>query len=147
VRVADQTLDLEDADLEDAKEELYAEGVQTLVPLLRDKAFSLESLGEIKLNGQDSVGVKVASRGHKEVNLYFDKKTGLVAKAERRARNDNKQEVTEETYYSEYREVEGVQVPTKLLVHHDGKEFLNVTVNEYTFPERLDDAEFARPGG
>jgi hypothetical protein len=147
VRVADQTINFQDADLEDAREELYAESVQTLVPLLRDKAFSLESLGVAKVKGRDSVGVKVASRGHKEVNLYFDKRTGLLAKAERRTLDDNKQEVTEETFYSEYRQVEGVQVPMKLLVHHDGKEFLNVTVTEYTFPERIDDGEFARPGG
>lgn len=144
--VAGNTMDLKDADLEDGKESLYAEQARMLVPLLRDKAFRLAALGDLKVEGRDTVGVKVSSAGHKDINLYFDKKTGLLAKDERRALDENKQEVTEEAFYSDYREVNGLKVPAKLVVHQDGKKLFDVEVMDYTFPEHIDAAEFARPG-
>src|SRR5947209_8768143 len=121
LQVAGNTMAIEGADLEDEKEGLHAEQARMLVPLLRDKAFRLAPLGEIKVKGKDTVGVKVSSPGHKDINLYFDKKSGLLAKDERRGLDDNKQEVTEEVFYSEYRTIEGVKVPGKLLDHCDGQ--------------------------
>jgi outer membrane lipoprotein-sorting protein len=148
VQVLGQTMELKGEELADEKESLHAEQVQTLLPLLRDKAYSLAPLGEVKVTGRDTVGIKVSCRGHKDINLYFDKATGLLAKAERRALDaDSKQGVTEETFYSDYREVDGVQVPSKFLVHHDGKRILEAEVTEHRFVDRIDDAEFARPGG
>jgi outer membrane lipoprotein-sorting protein len=145
--VLGETMELKGEELEDQKEGLYAEHVQTLVPLLKDKAFTLDPLGEVKVNGRDAVGVKVVSKGHKDVNLYFDKATGLLTKMERRALDDAQQEFTEETFYSDHKDVEGVQVPRKVVVRHDGQEFMEMEVTEYSFLDRIDDSEFARPGG
>ena len=36
------------------------------------------------LPSQAAVGVRVASKGQKDVSLYFNKETGLLAKVERR---------------------------------------------------------------
>jgi hypothetical protein len=146
-RVAGETVELKGEELEDQKAGLYAEHVQTLVPLLKDKGFTLGPLGEVKVNGRDAVGVKVASRGHKDVNLYFDKATGLLAKTERRALDDAKQEVTEETFCSDYKDVDGVKVPMRVVIRHDGKEFMELEFTEYGFLDRIDDSEFARPDG
>src|SRR5262249_15827176 len=96
LQVAGETMALEAQELEDLKEELYAEHVQTLVPLLRDKAYALDALGEVKVNDRPAVGVRVTSRGHKDLNLYFDKATGLLTRSERRALDDTRNEVTEE---------------------------------------------------
>jgi hypothetical protein len=147
LQVLGETTEIKGEELEDQKEGLHAEHVQTLAPLLTDKGFTLEPLGEAKVNGRDAVGVKVASRGHKDVNLYFDRVSGLLAKVERRALNDAQQEVTEETFCSDYKDVDGVQVPMKVVIHHDGKLFLEMEVTEYSFLDRIDDREFTRPGG
>ena len=147
LHVLGQTMELKDEELEDAKEGLHAEQVQALLPLLEDKAFTLTPLGEIKIDGRDAVGVTVACKGHKDVNLYFDKATGLLAKSERRTLNDEQQEVTEATFFSDYKEIDGVKVPMKLLVQHDGKKYIELEVTEYRFVDRIDDAEFARPDG
>jgi hypothetical protein len=145
VHVLGETMELKGEELEEAKEGLYAEKVQTLVPLLQDKTFILTPLGEVKINGRDAVGVTVACRGHKDVGLYFDKATGLLAKLERRTLDDAQQEVTEETFYSDYKEIDGVKMPMKLLVHHDGQKYIELEVTEHRFVDRIDDAEFARP--
>jgi outer membrane lipoprotein-sorting protein len=147
LHVLGETMELKGEELEDAKEELHAEQVQSLVPLLADKAFTLTTVGEVKINGQDTVGVTVACKGHKDVNLYFDKATGLLSKMERRALNDAQQEVTQETFFSDYKEIDGIKVPMKLLVHHDGKKYLDLEVTDYRFVDQIDSAEFARPGG
>jgi outer membrane lipoprotein-sorting protein len=147
VHVLGQTMDLNGEELEDAQEGLHVEKIQSLVPLLEDKAFTLTPLGEVKINGKDAVGVTVACKGHKDVNLYFDKATGLLSKVERRTLDDSQQEVTEETFFSDYKEVDGVKVPMKLVIHHDGNKYLELEVTEYRFVDRIDDAEFARPAG
>ena len=144
--VAGNTMELKGAELEDEKEGLYAEQARNLLPLLQDKAYRLTPLGDLKVEGRDTVGIKVSSPGHKDINLYFDKKTGLLAKDERRALDENKQEVTEEAFYSSYREVDGVQVPGKLVVHQDGNKLFEVEVTDYAFPGHIDETEFARPG-
>jgi hypothetical protein len=146
LEVAGNTMELQGADLAEEKEGLYAEQARMLVPLLKDKTYRLAPLGEVKVKDRDTVGVKVSSAGHKDINLYFDKKTGLLAKDERRTLDDNKQEVTEEVFYSEYREVEGIKVPGKLLFNRDGNKFLDIEMTEYAFPERIEASEFARPG-
>jgi hypothetical protein len=147
VQVLGQTLELKGEELADEKEALHAEEVQTLLPLLRDKAYRLGPLGEVRVSGRDAVGVKVSHPKHKDVNLYFDKATGLLAKTERRTLDeDSKQEVTEESFFSDYRPVDGVQVPMRLAVYHDGKQILEAEVTEHRFLDRIDEAEFARPG-
>src|SRR5262249_12266082 len=133
LRALGETVELKGEELEDQKESLYAEHVQRLVPLLKDKAFTLDPFAALKVKGRDAGGVKVASKGHKDGNLYFDKETGLLAKQERRALDEAKQEVTEETYYSDYKDVSGVKVPMKVAIHHDGKEFVEMEMTEYSF--------------
>ena len=147
LQAAGETMELKGEELDDIKEELHAEHIQTLVPLLKDKAYTLDALGEIKINGRPAVGVRVTSKGHKDVNLYFDKATGLLTRSERRALDDNKKEVAEETFYSDYKDVDGVKVPMKLVVHHDGKKYVEMEITEHRFLDRIDDSEFARPGG
>jgi hypothetical protein len=143
----DQTMDLKGEELDNHKEELHAEQVQTLVPLLKNKAFTLHSLGEIKVNDRAAVGVRVVSRGHKDVNLYFDRKTSLLAKVERRTLDDAGKEITEETILSDYKDVDGIKVPMKAVIHHDGKKFLETETTEFRFLDQIDASEFARPGG
>ena len=147
LQAAGETMELKGAELDDLKEELHAEHVETLVPLLKDKAYKLHALGEVKVGGQPAVGVRVESKGHKDINLYFDKKTGLLAKAERRAVVDAGKEVTEETFCNGYKDVGGVKVPMKAVIHHDGKKFLEMEFTEYRCLDKIDNSEFARPGG
>jgi len=147
LQAAGETMELKGEELDDIKEELHAEHIQTLVPLLKDKAYTLDALGEIKINDRPAVGVRVTSKGHKDVNLYFDKATGLLTKSERRALDDTKKEITEESFFSDYKDVDGVKVPMKVVVHHDGKKFVEMEITEQRFLDQIDDSEFARPGG
>src|SRR4051794_38253509 len=74
--------------LPDELKEKIAEGTKRmqigrLVPL-RDKKYELSLIGEAKVLDKPAVGVRVAAKGMKDVNLYFDKKTHLLVKSEGR---------------------------------------------------------------
>ncbi len=138
-----QAVPLPDKAKDAIKETGYQMRVGKMVPLLKDKDFELSSLGEIKVNGKPAVGVQVKSKGHKDVNLYFDKESGLLTKVEKQsvdAMSGN--EFTEERIISEYQRVDGVAVPKKLTVNKDGKKSLELEIEEAKLLEKLDDSEF-----
>jgi hypothetical protein len=113
---------------------------------LKGKGFELSLIGEDKVNGKAAVGVRVAKKGHKDVILYFDKQTWLVAKVERRTYDfQSQQEVKEERIITEYKEVDGRPMPKKILVKRDDKKLMEAEITDVTFVDKFDDSEFAKP--
>ncbi|MDB5308050.1 MAG: hypothetical protein JWO38_2252 [Gemmataceae bacterium] len=128
------------------KDAQYMLKVARLVTLVRDKGYELASVGETKVGDNPAVGVRVSSKGQKDINLYFDRQTGLLAKVElRTAEPGTGNEVNEERIITEYRKnKDGIPVPKKVVVKHDGKPFIDAEVLEMTFLEKLDDSEFKK---
>ena len=118
-----------------------------MVTLLTDKSFELSSLGEVKVEGKPAVGVRISSKGYKDLSLYFNKDTGLLAKVERRGSDPSSgKEFTEERIVLEYNKpnAEGLPTPKKVLVKRDGAKFLEAEVLETKFLEKIEDAEFKK---
>jgi hypothetical protein len=140
-----KTTELEGKALEEIKEATYQASLARFV-FLKNKEYELSALGEAKVNGKPAVGVRVASKGHRDVNLYFDKESGLLAKIERQALDQmTGKEVAEERVITEYQEVDGVKVAKKAQVNRDGKKFVEAEVIEIKFRDKLDDSDFAKP--
>jgi hypothetical protein len=119
-----------------------------LVSLLKDKDVELSASGEDKVEGKATLRVLVKAKGQKDVSLFFDKDTGLLAKIERRTTDGGTgNEITEERIILEYSKPgkEGLAVPKKVLVKHDGDKFLEAEVLESKPLEQLDDSEFGKP--
>ena len=113
---------------------------------LKDKKFELSLIGEDKVEGKKVVGVRVSAKDQKDVSVYFDKETGLLAKLEYRgAEPGTGKEVTEERIITEYAKGKnGVPHPKKIVIRHDGKQFLEAEVVELTMHEKLDDDVFKK---
>ena len=80
--------------------------VLRLVPLLREKDFTITALGPSKVQGKDAVGVKVSCKGHPDVSIFFDKTSNLMLEhAARIKQTTTKKEALEETYYGDFRAV------------------------------------------
>jgi hypothetical protein len=141
-----QAVDVTDKIMEEFKEGSYAMKVGRLTNLLTDKSLQLSLLGESRVEDRPAVGVKIASKDHRDINLYFDKESGVLLKVQTR-KNDlqTMQEVDEERIIKEYQDIEGQKVPKKVLVNHDGKKYLEVEVVEVKFPDNIDDSEFQKP--
>jgi hypothetical protein len=116
----------------------------TLLPL-KEKGVTLKPLDEIKIDGRTAAGVAARCVGRPDLSLYFDKEKGLLLKCERGVTDPLLGKVTEETFFSDYREVDGVQVARKVSVKRGGKPFLDWTVSDFRVRTKLDRGLFAAP--
>jgi hypothetical protein len=144
VKLDDNTEEQDKDDLAEAREEAYAEWVATLVPL-KAKKFRLAPLGEIAVDGRPALGIKVSSEGHRDVNLFFDREKSLLVKTETRVKDDDGKEVTEETFFSDYKEVQETKQAMKVVVKRDGQLYLEMEVTDCQLAEHFDDSVFAKP--
>jgi hypothetical protein len=144
-KVGDQTTEMDKDQLAEANAQAYAGWVTTLAPL-KGKEFKLATIGEVKVGDKPALGVKVSSKGHRDVDLYFDKATSMLVKTETRVKDEGSgQEVTEENFPSEYKEVQGVKHAMKFTVKRDGKLFLEGEATDCTLSEKLDAGVFVKP--
>ena len=118
-----------------------------LVPLLKEKEYELSVIGESKVEGRPAVGVHITAKGRKDINMFFNKETGLLAKIEFRSVSPTTQkEVTEERVILEYqkKDKDSLPFPKKVQVKHDGELFLEAEVIEVKLLETLDESEFKK---
>ena len=156
VTIDGQPQKVDPAALAEVRETMQLDQAVRLVPLLRDRNFNLAPLGEGKVNDRPVVGVKVTSRGRKELRMYFDKVSGLLVKTEHAldvpgAANRPPQpgapakEVRQEEFYSDFKDVEGFRRPTKMVVLRDGRKLMEAELVEVKYFSKIDDAEFEKP--
>jgi len=141
-----QEVPVEDKVKDMLKDAGYAMKVSRLVPLVKEKGFELAPLGEVKVNDKPAVGVRVSSKGEKDISLFFDKETGLLTKWEHRTVDPQSgNEITEERIVTEYTKTDGVPTAKKVTVNHDGSKFMELEILETKRVEKLEDSEFAKP--
>jgi hypothetical protein len=141
-----QNFPVDDKVQEIIKGSVYALKVARMVPLIKEKGFELSALGEVKVDGKPAVGVRVTSKGQKDMSLYFNKETGLLAKMEHRTIDQmSGNEITEERIITEYAKTDGVPTAKKVTVNHDSNKYMEVEVLETKQLEKIDDSEFEKP--
>jgi hypothetical protein len=127
------------------RENLALARAMRLVPLLTDSSYELTSLGESKVGDRPVLGVRVAVKGRRDLRLYFDKEAGLVVKSEQTLDDGNGKEITQENYYSDYRDLGGFKRPIRIAAFRKGAKVMEAELLEVKYAERFEDAEFAKP--
>jgi|HubBroStandDraft_4_1064222.scaffolds.fasta_scaffold110325_2 outer membrane lipoprotein-sorting protein len=127
------------------KESIY--GDEALNRVLRgDAGFKLSIIGDDKVDDNPVVGVRISSEGHKDISVYFDKKTHLVRKVVGRGLDVQSQmEVESERILDNYKEVDGQMRPMHAIVNQDGKKLIEIEFTDAKYVEKLDDGAFAKP--
>jgi hypothetical protein len=144
-KVGNMTIDLGDETKEAFKDVPHVLRVMQLVPLVKDKAYKLDLIGDDKVDDKPVVGVRVSAKDQKDVSLFFDKTTGLMLKLEYRTKGPGGAEVVESRITKEYaKDNNGVPYAKKTVVLHDGKTFIESESVEHKYLEKLDDAEFKK---
>jgi hypothetical protein len=137
---------LEGDALKEEQEEAYENWLTTLTPL-KDKAFQLTALSEVKVGDRPALGLKVTRAGHGDVELYFDKENALLVKLARKAKDIMAdKDVKQEAFFSNYKNVQGIMQPMKIEIKRDGQAYFDVEMSEIKFSEKLDDGLFTKPG-
>jgi hypothetical protein len=150
VKLGDMTVvdeELNKESVAEAKESDYAGSVGRLV-VLKKKGFKLEPLGEVKVGDKPAIGVRVTHKGHRDISLFFDKKTGLMVKSERVIKDPDQggdTEITQAELYEDYKDVKGVKHAHKLTITRDGKKHVDAEITEVKPAEKLDENIFSKP--
>lgn len=141
----DVTALLGDKAAEAIKEQLYQDRLGSVIGL-KDKGIELSSLGELMIANKPALGIRASSAGHQDVSLWFDKETALLVKVEGRNFDpQSMQEVAREKFLSHYKEMDGLQMPSRVTVHQDGKKLIELEVTEMKLLDKLDDNLFTKP--
>jgi hypothetical protein len=142
-KVPDGLMDMDKDEIVEEQHMLYANWVAQLYPLT-DQAFELSKLADSKVDGRPVVGVKVARKGRRDVNLYLDKDSSLLLRMETRGKDTmaGGKEVTTDVYYSEYKDTNGIKDARKFTVKQDGKMFLEFEYTDFQRKDKLDDNAF-----
>jgi hypothetical protein len=140
---------IDDDKTKEVKERLldaaYMGKVSRLLPLVKEKGFEMSLVGEEKVEDKPAIGVLVKSKGHKDITLYFDKETSLLAKVQfRTVKEGTKKEETEERIVVAYEKENGQPFPKKIVIKHDGEKFVEAEVVERKMLEKIDDSEFTK---
>lgn len=143
--VGGKAMDLPAADLAEMKEQKHAEDLDRL-GFLKDTDKDISLADETRVNGKPAVGVRVRSRGHRDVTLYFDKATGLlVARSHPILDPATGKEVLQEVVFSDYADTAGVKYPRTLTAFRDGKKVISAKVTHVEFLDKVDPKLFTRP--
>jgi len=136
---------------EEPKEELQMavanRQAQMLTPLLDAKKFTIKSSDDEDVNGKRMSVVSATPKTiDREMKLYFDKDSGLLVKVAYKGLGPDgggaRADVYKETYLSDFKKVNGIQIAMKIVLNHDSKKFLTATMSDYEATEKIDDSEF-----
>jgi hypothetical protein len=144
-RERDETAELDTPRRTQVMHGLYSQRVEALLPLITDPAFELSPIPATKVDGRDALGVRVSSNGQEDIDLFFDKESGLLVKSERMAMDPDRDDVRREDFFRNYRESTGGKLWTGVAIFEEGKKLLEMDVVNFKCVDRIPDAEFAKP--
>ncbi len=123
------------------RHQAYFQHVYTLTPLLTEKAFTLKPVAGVKVDGGETAGVEVSHKDRPTVKLYFDAKTGLLAKSEMTVKSefDGWKDATDEVTFGGWKEGEDKKkYPTKMTVTRGGTLLIETEMSGFKHAEKLE---------
>jgi hypothetical protein len=143
-KAAEATTEAPKERLQEIREQVYCLWIATLVPFKTEKGFTFIVLADRKVNGQDAAAILVLRQGQNDLTLCFDKTSGLLVNIQRKAKEAGIP-TDKEYFYSDYRSVNGVRLPTKYIEHSNGKKVVDVSSISYQFLSHVDASLFGKP--
>ena len=127
---------------EEVRQEMMIWYLATLTPLL-DNKYDLKPVGDTRVGNRLATGVKVSSRGIKEITLFFDNDTGKLVKIVNKIRFAGLP-VDKEYLLSDHKSFDGALLPTRVVEMIDGRKYTEATDCVFEF-RRQDDSLFSKP--
>ncbi|MFO0800339.1 MAG: hypothetical protein U0804_22965 [Gemmataceae bacterium] len=146
-KFGNDTKDMSKDEIAQGQQEQHAGYLASLTPLVGARGgYALAPAGELLVNDKAALGVKVTAKGRRDVTLYFDKATSLLVRYDQTVKDEGSgREVTQETYPSEYKDVQGTKQSFKFVVKRDSKLYLEGEASEVTLSDTLDAGLFVKP--
>jgi|GEM_PF-3323379 len=135
----DMSPPIDDNTKEELRQSTLLEEIFLLVSLRDAKRFEVQVIDGVKVDGKETVGLLIAPKSAKGVKVYFDKKSMLMVRMERRGLSSESKQIDQVYTMSNYKKFDGIERPTRLKVTHDGKDYLDATVKSYEHLEKVDE--------
>jgi hypothetical protein len=135
------TQEMAKKDFTELRDQFFHSKLITIFLPLKDPAVTLTSLGETKVGGRLTLGIKVAHKDHPDIQMFVDKEKGLLVKTAVRFREAGAMEY----FFDEPKEIEGILVYMEMSVKQRGKTTCDSEVTEVNFKDELPDTLFAKP--
>jgi hypothetical protein len=81
----------------------------------------------------------------KDFKLYFSKETGLPVKLVATVPDFQGNDFTQETLYSDYKDMGGIKKATKIVSKRNGEKFIEQQISEYKVLDTIDPKTFTDP--
>jgi hypothetical protein len=144
-KFGDNQSEMDAAAIANEKRAIYLAVVPLTVLPLKTKEFKVAPAGEEKVGDKPAVGVKATGPDGKDFTLYFDKQSGLPAKQVAKVTGfRGSDEYTQETTFSEFKEMGGIKKATKIVTKRDGQPFQELQITEFKVLDRVDPATFTK---
>jgi hypothetical protein len=137
-----EKLEMTEEQIADLRHAQHASDIFRLTLLLADPDYTVKTLGEARFGDRTMVGVLVQHKKHRDVKVWFDKQTGLIARMERQSVEDG-QEKPKELLYSDYREFGGIKVPCREVILLDGRKTQDLLTTARKPLEKVAEKELA----
>jgi outer membrane lipoprotein-sorting protein len=99
--------------------------------------------GKENIEGKDYLVLEQAYADGYKSTIYIDPDTYLAFKGKGLTLNNMGVEVEAETFFSDYKKVDGIMTAHTLVTYQDGEEFMTMTITEVKFNSALEDSLFA----
>jgi hypothetical protein len=117
---------------------------QMLPAVAKDKEVKLSHLGELKVGDHETVGLSISRKGRPDLNIFFDKKSGLPVKSSVRLTVPGGQEKEFAFLFGEYKDFDGLKHFTKITIHVDDQDYVT-ELSEVQAAGELDADVFKQP--
>jgi len=145
IKVNDKTDQLPETALEGWRHTAHVCKAKRLYPLVEESGFSLTILPETRIDGSPANAVKVEFKGRQDLNLYFNKGTGLLVKIAHRCIDDDGKFRLNEEFFSAYKDINGLKACTRYSRFIDGRKNIDLDLVDLKLDARFDPDVFARP--
>jgi hypothetical protein len=114
---------------------------------LTGEAYELSTMEGPEVNGRATVGIKAAHSDGRDIKLFFDKQTFLIAKSETMviSPQSGPEPVLSETFYTDHKSFAGVIMPSKYKLYYGEKLFVEGETVDYKIGATLDPKHFEPP--
>jgi hypothetical protein len=144
-KFGEMAMELDKEALANAKRSMYLQAASSNPLVLKEKGFKIKAGADEKVDGKDAACIEVTGPDGKDFKLYFDKATGLPVKEVARVVGLSGEELSQESYYKDFKAFDGFKTATKVELKHDGEKFLTFEASDFKKLDTVDPKTFANP--
>jgi hypothetical protein len=108
----------------------------------RDKGHQAALLGPDTVHGKICIKVKLIRKNGDAETCYFENQSFAMVMTKAVSKNDEMGGALLDTFYSDYREINGIRVPFKTVHESNGQMILTITIDKVLINEPLEDKDF-----